>query len=188
MRGQIITGISLGLAYKFRHVIDGMIMSVLTPMEGALGAKLRYEFYKRKLKKSCGFFDSCAGFVIINPQFVSIGKNTSFNRNVIINADDTGAIAIGDNVIIGFNTFLRSSQHVYSDTTKPIREQGHYPADIVIGDDVWIGGNCSILGGASIGSHCIIGANSLVKDSIKEWVVAVGCPARSVKTRRKHEG
>ncbi|MBE8955352.1 MAG: sugar O-acetyltransferase, partial [Quinella sp. 2Q5] len=52
---------------------------------------------------------------------------------------------------------------------------------IVIGDDVWIGGDVTILPGVKIGSGCVIGAKSLVTKDIPDNVLALGNPAQVVK-------
>ena len=51
---------------------------------------------------------------------------------------------------------------------------------IVIGDDVWIGMNCTVLKGVTIGEGSVIGAGSVVTHDIPAWSVAVGQPARVV--------
>lgn len=56
---------------------------------------------------------------------------------------------------------------------------------IIIGDDVWIGANCTILPGIKIGNCCIIGANSLVNKSIPDYSLAYGNPVRIVRDLRK---
>ena len=50
----------------------------------------------------------------------------------------------------------------------------------MIGDDSWIGENVCIIG-ASIGRHCVIGANAVVTKEIPDYCVAVGNPARVIK-------
>ena len=55
---------------------------------------------------------------------------------------------------------------------------GHNPADIMIGDDVWIGANAVILGGIKIGKGAVIGAGAVVTKDIPSNAVAVGVPAK----------
>jgi len=55
--------------------------------------------------------------------------------------------------------------------------------ETVIGDDVWIGSHCVIVGGARIGSHSIIGAGSVVLGDIPAYAIAAGVPARVVRMR-----
>jgi maltose O-acetyltransferase len=49
---------------------------------------------------------------------------------------------------------------------------------ITIGNDVWIGGNVSILSGVTIGNRCVIGAGSVVTRDIPDDSCAVGVPCR----------
>lgn len=49
---------------------------------------------------------------------------------------------------------------------------------ISIGDNVWIGANCTILPGVTIGNNAVIGAGSVVTKDIPESVVAVGNPCK----------
>ena len=53
---------------------------------------------------------------------------------------------------------------------------------IYIGENSWIGENACIMPNVSIGKGCIIGANSVVTHNIPDYSVAVGCPAKVVKT------
>ena len=55
---------------------------------------------------------------------------------------------------------------------------------IIIGDDVWIGANSTILPGVRIGSCSIIGANSLVNKNIPEYSIAYGNPVRIIRDIR----
>ena len=54
---------------------------------------------------------------------------------------------------------------------------------ITIGNDVWIGANCTILPGVTIGEGCSFGAHAMVSKSTEPWGVYVGCPARRIKER-----
>ena len=61
--------------------------------------------------------------------------------------------------------------------------RGHlaYMKPIAIGNDVWNGGNASILPGVTIGDGAVIGAGSLVTKDIPAWTLAVGRPAKVIK-------
>jgi acetyltransferase-like isoleucine patch superfamily enzyme len=56
------------------------------------------------------------------------------------------------------------------------------PAEIIIGDDVWIGFNATIMRGVKIGEGAIIGANTFVKEDIAPWTVNIGNPSRVIRT------
>jgi acetyltransferase-like isoleucine patch superfamily enzyme len=55
-------------------------------------------------------------------------------------------------------------------------------APVRIGEGTWVADRAAILAGADIGRQCIIGANSVVRDTIPDFSVAVGSPARVVGT------
>jgi acetyltransferase-like isoleucine patch superfamily enzyme len=62
---------------------------------------------------------------------------------------------------------------------QPIRSKG----DIVIGDDAWLGVGVCVLDGARIGKGTVIGAGSVVTGDIPDYSIAIGVPARVVKSR-----
>ena len=53
-----------------------------------------------------------------------------------------------------------------------------YGKEVIIGDNVWIGGNTVICLGVHIGSNVIIGAGSVVTKDIPDWAVAAGNPCK----------
>lgn len=169
---------------KIFQAIDSIILTLITNFEGQLGSKLRYHYYSSKLAKCSGYFDSFPGFVIANPNLVSIGKKCSFNRGVYINAGPKGRICIGDNVMVGPYTFMRSSNHIYGDVSKTIKAQGHVDGDIYIGNDVWVGGHVAILKGVKINDHSIVAAHSLVNKDVPPYEVYGGVPAKRIKRRK----
>ena len=59
--------------------------------------------------------------------------------------------------------------------------------DTIIGNDVWIGQNATILPGVQIGDGAIIGANSVVGSDVAPYTIVVGNPARIVKKRFDEE-
>lgn len=65
----------------------------------------------------------------------------------------------------------------------PPMEKMPYKGDTVIGHDVWIGQNVTVLPGVHIGSGAIIGANSVVASDIPAYTIAVGNPCRVIKDR-----
>ena len=81
------------------------------------------------------------------------------NIGVYINA--YGGIRLGDNVNIGPNSILTSTNHDQYDHRKLSATKG-----ITIGNNVWIGGNCSILAGSSIGDNVTIGAGCVIHGNI----------------------
>lgn len=110
-----------------------------------------------------------------------LGDNVSIHQMCYIDAE--GGIEIGDNVSIAHRSTILSSNHGYMDPLIPIKYQEMTLAKTIIRDNVWIGCGCTILAGVEIGSGSVIGANSTVNKSIPENSVAVGSPAKRIKSR-----
>ncbi|MBP7274732.1 MAG: acyltransferase [Kiritimatiellae bacterium] len=90
-----------------------------------------------------------------------------------------GEVIVGRNVMIAENCFLSDHNHEYSDPGKSIKEQPLTAGGrLTIGDDTWIGAGCCVAGGRTIGTHCVIGANSVVTTDVPDFSVAAGVPAR----------
>jgi len=130
--------------------------------------------------------------------FVSIGKNCWIGQsNFICNTE----IVIEDNVVIAFgSTFYTHNSHSlnYLERQRGIEKHiaemkgGGNPMavkdwtnvvskPIKICKNAWIGMNCIILKGVTIGEGAIVGAGSVVAKDVPAWSVVVGNPARVVK-------
>ena len=101
----------------------------------------------------------------------------------MINARGSGFIKIGDNVLIGPNSVLRSSDHSFKSLNKLINKQGMDDGKIVIKDDVWIGSNCVILQNCTIGKGSVIAAGAVVTKDIEPYTIVGGVPAKFIKKR-----
>jgi len=93
-------------------------------------------------------------------------------------------IIIGDNTIIAGNNYIIDSNHKTSKLSN-IAEQKLISKKLLIGSDVWIGTNCSIIYGSKINNGAVIGCNSLVNKEIKEYSISFGTPAKEVKYREE---
>jgi acetyltransferase-like isoleucine patch superfamily enzyme len=108
---------------------------------------------------------------------IVIGNDTRIGlHNTVI-----GPVRIGNQVNIAQNVLLSGLSHNFSDPLIPICQQGVSTRPIVIEDDVWIGGNATILPGVHIGRHSVIGAGSVVTKDVPAYTVVVGNPARILK-------
>ncbi|MGT2752908.1 sugar O-acetyltransferase [Streptococcus porcinus] len=134
-------------------------------------------------------FKSVGSDVFIEPplranwggHFTTIGKNVYINFNLTL-VDDT-FITIGDNTMIAPNVTIISGTHPLQ---PPLREQGlQYNLPVQIGKNCWIGANTTVLPGISIGDNSVIGANSLVTKDIPANSLALGSPARVVKSLKE---
>lgn len=91
------------------------------------------------------------------------------------------SVVIEKDVLIADKVFISDCTHGYEDIALPvIRQDIKLLSPVVIGEGSWLGENVCVCG-ASVGKHCIIGANSVVTSDIPDCCVAVGSPARVVK-------
>lgn len=123
------------------------------------------------------------GVHIEKPIRVDYGFNTTLGNNVFINFNfvilDCAQVTIGNNVFIAPNVQIYTARHPF-DLDERRRHIGS-ANPITIGNDVWIGGNCVLLPGVSIGNGCTIGAGSVVTKSIPPNTLAVGSPCKVIK-------
>ena len=92
-------------------------------------------------------------------------------------------VAIGQQCVIADRVMFIDFDHDVADPEQPIRKQGIYKRDVVVGSNVWIGYGAQILRGVTIGDNAVIGASSVVTRDIPANAVAAGSPARVVRMR-----
>lgn len=110
---------------------------------------------------------------------IIIGNNVGVSSSVIW---CNNSIHIGNNVLVGANCIIIDDDaHPIDFLNRRLRVGGGNSAPIVIEDDVWIGMNCIILKGITIGARSIIGAGSVVTKSIPSDVVAAGNPCQIIR-------
>ena len=140
--------------------------------------------------------------VLINTANIRVGSGCLLQDRIYIRAGMKGSVTIEDGVAlnsfvkifghggvrigkaaqIGPGTILTTSGHDYRATDLELDL-----AAIDIGERVWIGGNCAILPGVTIGDRAVIGAGAVVTSDIPSDCLAVGVPARVVR-RLDEEG
>lgn len=136
----------------------------------------------RKLLKHAGRNLVIGRHVILSaPKKISIGNNVFINVGCILHAE--GGLSIGDDTKIGPYTTIWTSNHIFDRTDIPFRTQGDRDAPVAIGRDVWIGAGVAIVAGVTIGEGAVVGAGSIVTRDIAPYSVAVGNPARVIRSR-----
>jgi maltose O-acetyltransferase len=109
----------------------------------------------------------------------------SNNCWIITPDNNQSKITIGNYVMIAQNVMIIGGNHSTLRTDIPMMLQGEgKQGSIVIEDDVWIGAGAIILTGVKIGQGSVIGAGSVVTKDIPEYSIAVGNPAKVVKSRK----
>jgi acetyltransferase-like isoleucine patch superfamily enzyme len=92
-----------------------------------------------------------------------------------------GGVTIGDKVYLAPLVQILAVNHVFSDPTRPIIEQGITAEGVVVEDNVWIGAGAIITDGVRIGQGSVIGAGAVVTRDVPPHTVAVGAPAQTIK-------
>ncbi len=111
---------------------------------------------------------------------VRVGRGCYVGFHVICDTNFAERITIGDNVTISHGT------QIYTHTMTPAKS--HLASlyrevkPVRIGDGAWIGAQCLILPGVSIGSDCFVGAGSVVAKSTEPCSVYAGNPCRKIKS------
>ena len=112
-----------------------------------------------------------------NGQKIHIGNNFTGNHNLTIL--DIREVYIGDNVMIGPHTLITTVGHSLSPMSR--RKHMAFAKPVHIGNDVWIGGNVTILPGVTIGNNVVVAAGAVVTEDIPDNCLVGGVPARKIK-------
>lgn len=130
-------------------------------------------------------FGSVGDNVSIQPVFncdwgknIHVGNNFLTNYNVTIL--DVAPVYIGDDVMIGPNTLITTVGHPISPKARKARMGICKP--IHIGNNVWIGGNVTVLPGVTIEDNAILAAGAVVTKDVPSNTIVAGVPAKVIKT------
>ncbi len=147
-----------------------------------LAKKIR-GFFGRRILTYCGKNVNIERGAYFTPS-VSIGDHSGIGVNCELNGG-SAPITIGNNVMMGPEAIIYTSQHNFERTDIPMQMQGVAKcAPVKIGNDVWIGRRVIIMQGIEIGDGAIIGANAIVTHDVPPYAVVGGVPARIIKMRK----
>lgn len=110
-----------------------------------------------------------------------VGDDVDFALDVIITS--SGGVFIGDRVLIGYRTQILSANHIIPKNIGKIFFSGHDKKKVCIYNDVWIGANCIILPGVTIGEGAVIAAGSIVASDVEPFSIVGGVPAKLIRYR-----
>ena len=163
------------------HILYNLI-GVHMPLSDA-----RLHFGSKKIRALCAklMLRSCGTNVNIE-KGARFGRDTSLGNNsgIGVNALLTGTVTIGNNVMMGPDCMIFSSNHRFDRLDIPMCCQGNSEEmPVVIEDDVWIGARVIILPGVQIGTGSIIGAGSVVTNDVEPYSIVAGNPARLIRYR-----
>jgi len=150
---------------------------LMSLIPGAPGVYIRRAYYRTVLEKAgTGFV---VGFgTVLAQRGIELGNDCYLGTHCNI-----GLSVIGDDVLLGSGVHVISGTrvHHFERTDVPIREQGGELLKVVIGRDVWAGNGALIM--ADVGDGAVVGAGAVVTRAVEPFKVAVGNPAKAVKTR-----
>lgn len=132
---------------------------------------------------TCNQIDSSFG--CFPPFYTDFGKNITIGKNVFFNTgcsfQDRGGVSIGNGSMLGMNVTIATLNHGLSSETRNTT----YPSPVIIGENVWIGSNATILPGVTIGNNSVVAAGAVVTKDVPENVVVAGVPAKVLKEINK---
>lgn len=112
---------------------------------------------------------------------VRIGKNSDSNGVWIDLLEDNSAVIIGNNCMLSWNIHIFASDFhtIYDAKTKKLLNWGK---EIIIGDNVWVAMDCTVLKNSFIAKNCVVGASAVVAGKFtEENCIIAGNPAKVVK-------
>lgn len=125
------------------------------------------------IENSCIIFDN-------EDSKIFIGKEVSVAKALIVSLEPF-KISIGDNCMLSYEVEIRNtdSHMIYDKNTNKRINEG---AEVIIGNNVWIGAHSIILKGVRINSNSIIAAGSIVSRNVNSHTIVAGNPAKEIKT------
>ena len=122
---------------------------------------------------------------------ISLGRRVIIRPGSMLFADprEGGAgITLEDDVMLGSGVHIYVHSHAFDNPDIPIIDQGHYSSrPVVVERGAWLGAGVIVLPGVTIGRNSVVGAGAVVTRDVPPFTVAVGNPARVVKTLKKEQ-
>ena len=109
---------------------------------------------------------------------MKVGKRTAFALKVTPDTMFPERISVGDDAIIGFNTTILAHEYLVDE---------YRLGDVIIGNNVMIGANSTILPGVTIGDGAVVSAMTLVNKDVPAGAMAGGNPMRIIYTKEERE-
>jgi len=159
----------------------GSCFELLAWLPGTVGSLLRVALLKWIAKHCNDQVRIEMGTLFSDPR-VSLGYHVYIGAYCIL-----GWAEIEDYVLIASRVSILSGQHIhhFERTDIPIALQGGNKEPVRIGRGSWIGEGAIIM--ADVGEECVIGAGAVVTKPIPPWSIAVGVPARVIRSRKSSD-
>lgn len=112
---------------------------------------------------------------------LALGAKVVLGRDNVVNTYLD--VAVGDATIVADWVYVCDFDHRVDRLDVPIKDQGIVTAPVTIGADVWVGEKATILKGVDVGRGAVIGSQTVVNRDVPPFAIAVGAPARVVRSR-----
>ncbi|HAY61599.1 MAG TPA: acetyltransferase [Acidaminococcaceae bacterium] len=140
--------------------------------------------HARRLQLLRELFGSVGGDAEVLPVFqcdngrnIHVGDDFLANYSVVIL--DIAPVFIGNHVMLGPHTLISTVNHPLDPAGR--RRHLGIAKPVRIGDDVWVGGNVTILPGVTIGSNVVVAAGAVVTHDVPDNSLVAGVPARIIR-------
>ncbi|MAF27576.1 MAG: acyltransferase [Gemmatimonadota bacterium] len=172
----------IGTALR-RTLLPGFVVQILYWMRcGAMvSARSEVEF-SPSARLGRGTVISAFTKVKVGGPFVT-GLRTQIASHCFLSSG-AGGVTLGDDVLIGPGCVIVGNNYRYEKLGVPLPDQGTESRGIRIHDRVWLGAQCVVLDGVTMGADAIAVAGSIVTSDVPEGAVVEGNPARVIFTRR----
>lgn len=150
--------------HKYTKIFRKIRRFICTPLFDQCGANLNIE----------------AGASFGTGKGIRIGNNSSIG----VMSQVRGPLSIGDNVMMGPEVVIFTSNHRFDRLDLTMDRQGSITKPVIIGNDVWIGQRVMIMAGVNIGNGVIIAAGAVVTKDIPDFAIVGGVPAKVLKYRK----
>jgi probable biosynthetic protein (TIGR04098 family) len=116
--------------------------------------------------------------ILSNSQNITAGARLHLGAHSALWAGPSarGRIVLGDDVSLGPRAFVTAANYRFNDGA-PVRSSAMSEAEIIVGNDVWIGAAAIILAGSHIGEGAIVGAGAVVRGEVAPYAIVSGNPA-----------
>jgi acetyltransferase-like isoleucine patch superfamily enzyme len=134
-------------------------------------------------KKTGYNFQLCSTSMVVNSSNIIVGNNVYFAHDTWLQG--IGGIEIGDNVMLGPQTIISTSNHTFTDGGYRFGEG--ILSQVKIGDGSWTGAGTKIMPGVTIGKGVLCAAGSVVVMDVPDFAIVAGCPAKIIGYAKRQE-
>lgn len=133
------------------------------------------------LKRDVNFFRGGELWIEDNNCRIDVGENTTFEDVHLAVTEDNSRLAIGEDCMFAYGIDIRTGDS-HSILNESTLERINSPADVVIGNHVWVAAHCSILKGVKIAKNSVVATRSVVTKKYEESNILIGgVPAKKLK-------